>query len=219
MACMAESIWEITGTTILQLLDQNPNYTLTLVGHSLGAGVASLLNILLHQNQRYMIHGHHVECFAYAAPPTYTPLDNVPDAVSACINYINESDFVPFLSLDGVRHLIHCIRVIDEQSYPWMYRWKLMMGLTKPNTGLMDAVQRRMKDDRLIVVPGAPALAVPAKVNVWMRENKENGKFDCRICDSMELTRLGVLIDINMLEDHFPSRYEHAFHSFVESEV
>jgi len=211
MAVMASRLWKVAGPTVLQMLNDNPTYTLILVGHSLGGGVVSLLNILLHQNSREMTNGRRVECFAYAAPPTFTPLESIPDALAACTNYIHERDAVPFLSVDGVRHLFNCINSIEEQALSWTARMKLMTGYTEPSSELIDAV-RCANENRLVTKPGAPLLAVPAKANVWIREN-ERGEYDAKVCDSKALAKLGILIDARMLDDHFPSRYEHAFHN------
>ena len=217
MANMAERVWKVAGPTIMQMLDDNPTYTFVITGHSLGGGVATLLNILLHQNEREVIRGHRsVECFAFASPPTFTPLESVPsDALDACTNYIHERDVVPFLSVDGVRHLFNCISAIENQSYSWSQRMQLATGNAEPDEALIDAV-RRANENRLVPKPGAPILAVPAKTNVWMREDKGTGRYDAKLCDSMAMAKLGILIDAKMLEDHFPSRYEHALHNLEE---
>lgn len=213
MATMAERLWEVTGPTVLHMLDDNPTYTLILTGHSLGAGVATLLNILLHQDDGARILGRTVECFAFAAPPTFSPLESVPSrALASCTNYIHERDVVPFLSVDSVRHLFNCVKSIEEQAFSWTARLKFMTGYSDPDSDLIEAV-RRANENRLITKPGAPVLAVPAKANVWIKEDVATGTYDAKICDSATLALLGIHIDAKMLEDHFPSRYEHGLHN------
>lgn len=213
MANMAERVWNAAGPTVLRMLDENPTYTLAIAGHSLGAGVATLLNILLHQNARELVRGRAVVCFAFAAPPTYTPLAKVPEAaLAACTNYIHERDVVPFLSVDAVRHLFNCVSAIEEQKFSWTQRMQLMTGYTEPDDELIDVV-RRANENRLLTKPGAPLLAVPARTNVWVREDKNTGKYSVKMCDSMALAKLGIFIDAKILDDHFPSRYEHALHN------
>ena len=72
---------------------------------------------------------------------------------------------------------------------------------------------RVANENRLVTKPGAPILEIPAASNLWIRENETTGKYDVKVCDSGALAKLGILVDSNMLEDHFPSRYEHALHN------
>ena len=153
-----------------------------------------------------------VERFAYGTPPTFTPLELVPHAVNACTNYIHERDVVPFLSVDAVRHLFNCVKAIEEQTLSWTERMKLITGYVEPDEALIDAV-RAATENRLVTKPGAPVLAVPAAATVWIREKESTGRYDGKVCDSVALATLGILIDSKMLEDHFPSRYEHALHN------
>jgi hypothetical protein len=212
MATMAERVWEVAGSTVLHMLEEMPGYEFIITGHSLGAGTASLLNILCHENGREMVRGRKVRCFAFATPPTFTPLELIPDAVNACTNYIHERDVVPFLSVDAVRHLFNCVKAIEEQALSWTERMKLMTGHLEPDEALMEAV-RVANQNRLVIKPGAPVLAVPAARNVWIRENGNTGTYDLKVCDSISLANLGIFIDSKMLEDHFPSRYEHALYN------
>jgi hypothetical protein len=210
MANMAERVWEVAGATVLRMLKENPDYELIITGHSLGSGVASLLNIFL--NHHNLVVGRKVRCFAFACPPTYTPLEKAPDAVNACTNYIHERDVVPFLSVDGVRHLMNCVNAIEELSLSWTERMRLMTGFTEPDEALIDVVCRA-HHNRLLTKPGAPLLVVPAATNLWIWEDEATGRYDVKVCDSLSLAKLGILIDFKMFDDHFPSRYEHALHN------
>jgi Lipase (class 3) len=212
IATMAERIWDVAGPTVLQLLEENPQYELVLTGHSLGAGTASLLNILIHHDKQELIGKRTVHCFAFAAPPIFAPLHAAPDAIRACTNYIHERDVVPFLSVDAVRHLCACIQAVEDLELSWRQRMELITWYKDPSKELLDAV-RLANENRLDPKPGAPLLAIPAAANVWMRENKETGRYDFKICESQALATLGIFLNSKMFEDHFPSRYEHAFHN------
>jgi Lipase (class 3) len=277
MAHMAERLWDVASPTILDLLRTYPNYEFVLTGHSLGAGVASLLNIMCHDNDQALLMSNNttkIRCFLYACPPTYTPIENFPDdAIAVCTNYIHGNDVVPFLSVDTIRHLFQRIRALDEQKLSWMDRMRYIrqniaivatsfVGSTTATTtrttttipeSILDAV-RTANINRLDLKPGAPLLMIPASNNVWMKEILTNSnprpddsiddsssnsahdtttttaksssrlvsstpqdEYDYKICSSPALAQLGIYLDTKMLSDHFPSRYEHAFHHLQEA--
>jgi len=59
-------------------------------------------------------------------------------------------------------------------------------------------------------------LVVPAAANLWIWEQDGTGQYDVKVCDSLSLSHLGILIDFKMFDDHFPSRYEHALHNLAD---
>ena len=194
--------------------------------HSLGAGTACLLNVMCSNNGYQLVDGRRVRCFAYAAPPVFSPLELIPQAVQSTTNYIHDSDVVPFLSVDSVRHVFSCVRVIEEYLLTKMKRldrFKLTTGMVEPDEELIELV-RQTSAKRLEPKKGAPILAIPAAANVWMREMTTNdndnneGKYDYKVCDPIALSKLGVAIDLSMVEDHFPTRYEHAFENLMDEE-
>jgi Lipase (class 3) len=286
MANMAERVWQVAGPIVMELLKKNEGYDLILTGHSLGAGVACLLNILLafenkdsHHNDDFgylNVDGGKVkvQCFAYASPPVFAPkvqqYENddsktspintstkttleLPKAALSCTNYIHEMDVVPFLSVDSIRHFFKCIAVLEEH-HPHK-RWSLPSWLipTTSRRGVRDfyrdpamlyAVQRA-RTERLRAKPGAPLLAVPAATNVWIMRHRPQPQqqhpldgasssssssisgsnqrmsgdagayYDQKLCDPIRLATLGIHLDLRMLQDHFPSRYEHALHHLL----
>lgn len=210
MAAMAERVWMAAGKTILGLLADNKEYELILTGHSLGAGTASLLNILCHRNQRELVGGRPVRCFAYASPPVFTPIFFVRDAASSCINLIHHRDFVPFLSISAVRRLFAGIRAIEDENLSLIQRMQLVTGIRSPSSSLCDNV-RRAAVAKLPPKMGAPILEIPAAANLWLYPTDDTGSsYDFKLCNSLKLSELGLFVDSNMLQDHFPLRYEHA---------
>jgi Lipase (class 3) len=214
MANMAERLWEAAGATVLQLLRKYADYEFVITGHSLGAGTACLLNVMCHANGGSLVDGRRARCFAYAAPPVFAPLELVPAAVQSCTNFIHERDVVPFLSIDSVRHLFASVGTIEKhtQQMNWLSRMRLVSGYQRPDQALLQDVQRA-STTRLTPKIGAPVLAIPAASTLWMREKENSGKYDMKNCDPVKLARLGIRIDPNMLQDHFPPRYEHALHN------
>jgi hypothetical protein len=211
MANMAERIWEVAGGTVNHFLRENKGYELILTGHSLGGGAACLLNILCHSRGRALVDGRPVRCFTYAAPPVFCPLELAHGAVQSCTNHIHSNDVVPFLSVDSVRHLFSSVRVIEEGKLGFWKRMKILSGTVEPDEEIQKEVERASQK-RLPPKAGAPILAVPAKATVWMKET-ETGTFDIKVCDARKLANMGITIHPDMIQDHFPSRYEHALHN------
>ena len=220
MMTMAQRVWSASGGTVRQLLRENEGYELILTGHSLGAGTACLLNIMCHNDKRKLVDGRDVRALVYAAPPVFSTLELVPTAVQSTTNYIHEKDVVPFLSVDSVRHAFNCVRAIEEHMNKLgrVARFKLTAGISSPEDeeNLIKDVYEASKK-RLKPKSGAPILSIPAAANVWMRE-QESGDYDFEICDSGALSKLGLNIDLRMVEDHLPPRYEHAFENLLEKD-
>jgi surfactin synthase thioesterase subunit len=71
MAEMATSIWTHSGDAICQLFekeDEVKDFSFTIVGHSLGAGVACLLQIKCYKES--LLGDRLVKCYGFAPPPT-----------------------------------------------------------------------------------------------------------------------------------------------------
>ena len=220
MATMAERVWDAAGPTVCQLLDDNKGYSVILTGHSLGAGTASLLNIMCHRNNNQLVNGRKVQCFAYASPPVFTPLEFVPRAVESATNYIHEEDTVPFLSVHSVRHCFASIRTIEEyptEKLTRKDRAAILLGMKEPPRELIEAVLRA-SNAPLEPKQGSPRLMIPSATSVWLREDQKSGLISFRTCEPRRLARLGILFHKNMLPDHFPPRYEHALDHIEESE-
>jgi hypothetical protein len=219
MVNMAERVWEAAGLTVLKMLRQHKTYGFVITGHSLGAGTASLLNILCHRKGGQLVDGRTTRCFAYAPPPVFTPLEFVPNAVRACTSYIHEADVVPFLSVNSVRHFFASIAVIEKytERAKWLSQVQLSLGLAKPDPALLDDVVTA-NTKRLMPKAGAPLLKIPSASVVWMREKGNSGKYDFKVCDPRRLAILDIFVDSKMVQDHSPPCYEHAFHNLVEEE-
>ena len=228
MANAAELVWEETRETILKLLDENPEYELVLTGHSLGAGAASLLNILLHENDRGRVGGRSIRCFAFSSPPVFA--GEIPEkAKEACINYIHDSDVVPFLSVDSVRRIFAALHAIETSRLSTWIRVLILWGSTeviRPST--LELVERALHEAPP-AKEGAPELLIPAYTNVWMRtdergfppelEIEEMVKYNHLLpsnfvlVDSTKLNKMGISFDPLMIANHFPNGYECALHN------
>ena len=143
---------------------------------------------------------------------------------------------VPFLSVDSARHLLRGLEFVQDKMRETSYRDRLRLFWGyKPLDQAW--VQEFQNLPRLDPLPGAPVLSVPAAVNVWLtpcrvnQDNIDSGNKDAdddddddydpnvyyqaHLCDSHKMVNsIGLQVDLNMLQDHFPPRYEHALHHF-----
>lgn len=221
MAQMARAVWSKAIAHVKDALWRHEGYKLILTGHSLGAGVACLMNILVHHDK--ILPGHHdVRCMAYAPPPVFHPLSAAKEAVATTTAYVHNMDIVPSLSVAAIRRLLAtvssldtCIRQLPIKDRS-LWRIGLMMGYEKPNQALLESI-RVAKEEALEDMDGAPVLAIPAQDIVWLEDTSKDDEpsfavhqldpegYACRLMD----------IENTMLGDHMPPQYEKAFHYAV----
>ena len=218
MANMAERVWTVAGPKIRQVLKENPGYEFILTGHSLGAGAACLLTILV-QNTKLLPREQEIRCFAYASPPVYTPLEFVPKTVQSTTNFVHENDVIPFLSIQKVRKLLMSLQSVDTYARKHMSGkqiTRLILGASPPPKELIASVLEA-EGTRLVPKKGAPTLYIPAENVVLLKENLDemgehrDGSYRYELTNGRELSQREIRVFPDMLVDHFPSRYEHAF--------
>ena len=213
IADMTEQLWASVGEVVVETLKENEGYELIVTGHSLGGGATLLLNIILHNDER--LRDKSFRSFAYAAPPVYAPLSNIPEAIETAVNYIHGDDCVPFLSGDSVRHQIAALREVDiaTKDMGLLQRVRLVMGIDAPS----DELVQRVSNTFSACLPektGVPLMTIPAKTNVWLKEVDGTSAYDVKLCDSMFLAKEGILVDPARMTDHNPGRYERCLKDF-----
>ena len=103
VARMARGVWSQVGSLINNESPQD--YELILTGHSLGAGVASLLTIMI-LHERLVPPAHKVHCLAFAPPPVFYNTAKVKnDPLSHITAYVHNDDvsFCPQFAKDQQR--------------------------------------------------------------------------------------------------------------------
>ena len=118
IALIADSMYrdELLNRSIVEAFRDHPDYRLVAVGHSLGAGIASLLTIRWRTTHLY----HNPICYAIAPPPILS--SEVQDkGVGYVFSFVNEDDIVPRLSKDGMEDVIRLVRY-------WMENNKQILG-------------------------------------------------------------------------------------------
>lgn len=217
LATMAERVWNVAGPKIQSVLKENPGYEFILTGHSLGAGAACLVTILV-QNKRLLPKEQKIRCFAYASPPVYTPLEFVPKSVQSITNFVHENDVVPFLSIQKVRKLFSSLHAVDLYAHNQMSkkeRYKVVLGASEPPKDLIASVLEA-EGKRLVPKQGAPMLYIPAEQTVWLKKRLNNRKdsgsrYYFKSLNALEMAQREIRVYPDMLVDHFPARYEYVF--------
>mmetsp|Transcript_9891 Transcript_9891/g.14582 ORF Transcript_9891/g.14582 Transcript_9891/m.14582 type:complete len:554 (-) Transcript_9891:92-1753(-) len=224
MAFMAERTWNESRPHIEQALSRNKGYTLVLTGHSLGAGVAWLVHMLVPSS----FSSSRNRCFVYGCPPVFSPLELVPKhVVDSTTCYIHGDDTVPFLSMTSVRKLVDDIQYIKERKYQHSFLRRLLPF--RIFQSFSQEKEETSNNNRLLhgntkITPkrGSPLLIVPASTIVWTkqkatsRENSTNQEpeFDYKLCDPAKLARLGISLSKRAMADHALAIYEEALHYF-----
>ncbi|XP_059651415.1 uncharacterized protein LOC132299011 isoform X2 [Cornus florida] len=94
------------------LVERNPNYTLTFVGHSLGAGVVTLLTMLVVVNRKKLgnIERKRIRCFAIA-PPRCISLNLAVRYADIINSVVLQDDFLPrtTTALEDVFKSLFCL--------------------------------------------------------------------------------------------------------------
>lgn len=176
MAKMARAVWSRAEDAITSKLHELPDdYSLVITGHSLGAGVACLITILVFYEK--LLVPREVRCIAYAPPPVFSPAEAAPEAIQHTTAYVHHYDCVPSLSVHSTRRLMHTMVELDEafQVLPSSERVKVHAGFQPPPDSLVEAV-RNARIATLSAKEGAPLLVVPAKCIVWMEDVGDDGQ-------------------------------------------
>jgi Lipase (class 3) len=223
MAAMADSIWARSGDDIIKLFETEEalkDYSLTIVGHSLGAGVSCLLQIKCHKER--LLGDRLVKCYGFAPPPTLCwneALDGqsaedaaIQLAIDRTVCYIHDNDCVPFLSVMAVRRLATLMDTVDNRTeHIWAYRRFKIFWEWEPIPSDIVADVKAVEADKTCVrcCDGASKLVIPAKMVVWMKRNFA-GTYEVFGCNPRAVADLNIYCCQDMLADHLVEPYEDA---------
>lgn len=192
-------------------------YDLVFVGHSLGGGIAALLNIKCHQPKQHVSfkNAKEIKCYAYACPPCFTAANLSDYLYDNCFSYLHQDDCVPFLSINAGQRLFETMRKIDEitSSMNLADFWATALDLKPVSLHLRNIIKNGSKclpDD-----VGRERLCVPFSRLLWLRAIPgHESTYDYNFVNPIALSNLSILVDFpEMLLDHFPPRYEKAISS------
>jgi len=227
---MANAVWSSSGDAIIQLFKDDPelkDYTFVIVGHSLGAGTATLLNVKVHLEKP--LGDRKVKCYGFAPPPTYCVDKDLKDpaaaasiqrAIDNCIGYIHDNDCVPFLSVTCIRRLATLMDTVDNKTeHMWFYkRFRLFWEYDEIPEDLMEDVKLAEQNSTVTTraIDGASKLEIPARVIIWAKKNFA-GCFEAIGCNPSKIADLNVFCCEDMVSDHLPEQYEDALDALVEA--
>ena len=236
MALAAKDTWYTVWNQIIRpkLKEEGKDVEkFVITGHSLGAGVACLVTILIYDMKLEELQKNttSIKCYAMAPPPVFCPLDAAPEAVANTVAYIHNWDIVPSLSVDSVRRLMACLsRIVNVLKHHPLWdlaakRWKLG---NEPNQELLDAYKHPKETFR--VVDKAPMLLIPASKIVWMEkdpsENHDGTKegyekdeifYETKLLDPTKYAERVLDLELpDCVADHMADCYELAFDTLLK---
>jgi hypothetical protein len=196
-----------TVNAIQQGLNMNSTYRLVLTGHSLGAGIASLLTLMLHVNasdrNAWSAKLREILCFGFGCPPVFVSTEGtaketlIEKAFSNTVCFINGDDVIPHLSLDAIRRLAELLR-------------RVFNALNEPPQDVEAIVNNAAVD--LNPIPNAERLRIPGKFVAWMLSKPENAtKSDVVLCEPSKVSNLGFRLIGTLAFDQQPAQYGQRF--------
>lgn len=229
MAAMARAVWRSVGELTLSTLKHHSGYELVVVGHSLGAGTAGLLTILLYSLRQapqaalpppppaaVRIRG-----FCFAPPPVFAPFSAAPPgAIDAISAFVYADDCVPFLSVRAGREMFAAMHGIDEVARTMASTEVLLTAAGRSPASDELATQAYERVATLADLNAAPELLMPAATFLWMRSTSM-GAFDVVECNTTAVAEAvigGIPLGVKMLADHMTDKYETALDTLVNRE-
>lgn len=220
---MADNIWAHSGAKIRKLFDDEEelhDYSFVIVGHSLGGGVATLLNAKCHCEQ--LLGDRTVKCYGFAPPPTLCAdsltkgtkeATLIQKACDNCICYMHDNDCVPLLSVVCIRRLATLLDTVDNRTeHIWAFRrWRIFWEYDDiPKEIAEDVKAIETKTRGVECSKGASKLIIPSKLVVWMKKNFA-GTYEAFGCHPNDVADLNIFCNQDMISDHLCEPYEDAF--------
>jgi Lipase (class 3) len=203
MSEMANNIWLRSGEKIISIFESDEtiqNYSFSIVGHSLGAGVACLLQIKCYKEDLFGP-DRVVKCYGFAPPPTFCYDEQHHDssiqrAIDNTICYVHDNDCVPLLSVMSVRRFSVLMDTVDNHTeHLWFYnRFLMFWGWKDIPTIIIDDVTgvEKEKVSTMKCCDGASKLMIPAKIIVWMKKDVITGTYTATGCSPQSVADLNI---------------------------
>jgi hypothetical protein len=226
MVDAARSIAGMTGKIISDELDAKPDYTLIIVGHSLGGGVAAIIAAMWHR--RFL---NRVRSIGYGSPCVF-PMNTTRKFEDIIISVVGSGD--PFARI-SLGHLADLTKAISKLCQDKGLRDEIL----KRTTGKIDADDftwcenvmtflRTLCDSEKLLPPGkilqlsGPILEVLQTLSSAGNNSKNKGRDTTAKLKPVDATRFNELklharmFDVSL---HIPIRYEMLLRRLASSEI
>ena len=205
----AQIILDKVADSITAAARDNTNYSLTVTGHSLGAGVAELISMKLISEPEILPDITDIRCVALAPPPVYQSDKSLgPEIVSAIDIFVNNFDCVPRLSLASVARLLAMLRAVDELGLSVGEQLRVLME-REESADHMESIKAAVseaKQDQF------SHLEHPGTVFHIMKSNEEelnkDGEKQIVYLSKSKIFTESILLLENMVVDHLHASYE-----------
>jgi len=230
--CAEKKLYHLTPI-IMSTLSKYPAYKILVVGHSLGAGVASIFTLLFHQTHSQIP----IHCYAFA-PPCVLSMDLALSRVckELITSFVLEDDIVPRLCYGNLEHLKTAVVDILSQTGGNLQRtlqWMIAPGGVMPKNlkaKLASILQVKTEiqvkfGDNLVDASMFP----PGRIFHLCQENLTNADNNNNNNDSIPSSNQYVIEESNpslfneiivsptMLTDHMPHNYEKALQNCLNA--
>jgi len=217
----ARELWTLVSASVVSALTLHPDYDLIVTGHSLGGGVAVLVAMEILMEDKAM-DSRPVRCFAYAPPPVFRNLNQVPASVRSQISIvINNHDIIPRTSLGSIARLVTSLRAVDELHLSLMDQIRVIRRAAASRDCDHDEEEEEEEVSKLMekVITAIdssrqeefPFLQHPGTV-IYLK--RQTSKYIAISDDTLTRpTRLFLLSD--MISDHKRNSYENALGSVL----
>lgn len=131
----AKKILQESSNILKKALEENPQYSLVITGHSLGGGAAQLIALeVIYGNWRRTMglkqtRAIDVKCYAFGAPPIFVSNGNhVPLEVPQIKSFVNKADVIPTLSLATVGKTLAQISALESLELTFMEKSQMLLS-------------------------------------------------------------------------------------------
>lgn len=221
----ARELWTLVSASVVSAFTLHPDYDLIVTGHSLGGGVAVLVTMEVLMADE-ALDSRPVQCFAYAPPPVFRNLNQVPASVRSQISIvINNHDSIPRTSLGSIARLVTSLRAVDELHLSLMDQIRVVRRAAESRDRGHDEEEHEQEEEEEVsklmekVITAIdssrqekfPFLQHPGNV-IYLK--RQTSKYIAISDDTLTRpTRLFLLSD--MIRDHKRNSYEDALGSVL----
>jgi len=216
----ARQLYQDLCPVLIELLSKNPTYELRVIGHSLGAGTATLFTMMLQQDHKIPVH-----CYAFA-PPAIVSLDVAKQFNNTITSVVLNDDIVPrlsFGSLEDLKHVITHLLSQTDSNTARLFQFlsagnNLGQSLTKRLSTYFHCDPKPDLGTKNIVL--SPRLYPAGTVyHIFNSENKNGLNVKYNKIEESDPSLFGdIVISHSMFMDHMPDAYENALLNLVENE-